>query len=304
MDNRFKCINAIINKLEGRRKDELERIIHKCIENNDYIRLIINIEIDLLIDSLPPNYLENKFKQIDIDSCLRESDLIYSLIKECGHDFCISNFENNSSGDYITYLTDEEFINFLAPKQLKITKHKLKKNSKFWVARLNKLGLSKFRGPFKNKGEGQSRIPWVTKESLVLKDYGKSYIKTLSLGEYVNDKLGLGCGSSSKDSVNFISIKYPTTLEIPLKKPTFIDGSLYGFPGRFVNSSPYLKFHGRTVCTNGSKDGLPEAVHDPLPALTNDFVFSFVGASRAIIDDINITKTALLRFKTAIKYHE
>lgn len=296
-----KYISEIIEILPEESKAKLNDLIIKCIDDNDYIRLIINIEIDLIIKSISKEYLMTVFSWIADKDINNVNDFIKYLITFCGRDFCQSSFQSDCSDDYISYITDEEFINFLSPSELKLDKLKLKSKHKFWTKRINKLGLSKFRGPFKNK-DGDSRIPWVTLKSILQNEFvALKYSGTF--GEFINDKLGLGYGTSSANSASFISIKYPNTVDIILKKPTFIDGSLYGFPGRFINTVPYYKFHGRTISTNGNLDGFPEAVHTAIEKLSDEFEFDYVGASKAVIEDTNINKAAYLRFNTAISYH-
>lgn len=299
----FRLIQSIIEGLPISRKEILLKLLNECVSNEDYIRLIINIEIDLLIKSIELKYLDEKLKSKELPIDLTPDNFVKFLIETCGRDFCLSHYESITNEDYISYITTEEFISHLCPAIFTLDKVSIERNPERWVKILNKHGLSNFRGPFKHK-YGDPRIPWVTKFSYVSNKFEEIKDSTISFGDFINDALGLGYSSTDSGVTSFTAIRYSNKVAYKIYKPTFIDGSLYGFPGRFINDKPYLDNHGRTVSTNKGSYSMPEAVHKPIDKLTDDFIFEYIGPAHAVIDDSNLTKIALERFNLTKSEYE
>lgn len=279
-------------------KFNLGRVLIALSKVESFLVLLINIEIDLKIKSVPLEDLIdffNSYQKIDLD--LPNQRIIKEYMKQL-----MLFFKDTLCQSAFSFVSDAECINVIRYLDFKkchanteITLDIGKGNYEKQIKLINDVGLSNMTTPFRcamdDDDKRNPRIMWLAKYDELMEAID---IHPDVAAIAVNDILGLGF--SNNDILLYVV--FPADSKNINYKPTFKEGCIFDYPDKdiyFLNSKQIGKGWGKTRSTNAGHYGVCETISPALYEITDDFKLGAFGKYSANIDLSNILSQALVR---------
>lgn len=288
-------------------KFNLGRVLIASSKVESFLVLLINIEIDLKIKSVPLEDLIdffNSYQKIDLDLPVQ------GIIKEYMKQLMLF-FKDTLCQSAYSFVSDAECINAIEYSTLyqcygsKISMEANLSNYEEFVDNANETGLlnsfTPYRGSINKDGKIESRIIWLAKHDELIAAIDNHPNKIAASA--ANDILGLGFSNSSGEDI-LLYIVFPAESKNRNYKPTFKEGCIFGYPDKyfyFLNSKAIDEGWGKTRSTNAGRYGVCETVSPSIYKITDDFKLGAFGQYYSKnVDLCNMLSQAMVKLKECI----